>query len=408
MKWGKRGAGAGWCRPSGARAAAVVCAGLLYLLIPAQSALARPRPQVSVQTPAFAFVRSVVTIAGHGSGLSRRARVVLLERQGAGWRPINTGRLRPSNGTFAIRFRAPPRPERIAVRVESLSGSRVVAVSSPAARVVVELRPIVIPARDIASAPPPGKPGVVVLRGRLPGPDHAGRTASASTCPTLPTPPQVGQVTAFGYSTATPYGSLRRINFISVQPPCKITLQTVQATLPELVGNSGASIDYNSLRNVSTGKAASAGTSFTRPLGKAVSCSRGGSASLSGSLSLGITPALHASFSLFGGLSSASFSVTGGASASLSADVQASLGCSLNNVRLVAPFDIATFQGTIGGWPIVVTLRGFIDANASLSASAHAIAGISGNESVTGGVGYGKPTGPCAGNTAACPSSNRP
>jgi hypothetical protein len=77
--------------------------------------------------------------------------------------------------------------------------------------------------------------------------------------------------------------------------------------------------------------------------------------------------------------------------------VQASAGCNLQNVPLLPPFDIATFQGTIGGWPIVVTLRGFLDANVSLSASAHTTAGISANESITGGVGYGKPTGQCAG-----------
>ena len=352
-----------------------------------------------MQAPAFAFVKSVITISGQARSVSG-GRVGLLERQAQRWRAISSGRLPADRGTFAVRFRAPRRPERIAIRVELLSGKRVLA-SSRAAKIFVELRPLVIPARAVVSAPPPGGAGRVVLHARLPGPGHAGRAAGASSCPTLPSPPQLGQVTTTGYSAAAPYGSLTKINFISVQPPCKITLQTGPATLPQLVGNSGASISYSSLRDVSTGRAASAGTSFKRSLGKAVSCSRGGSASLSGSLSFGITPTLHASFSLFGGLSSASFSVTGSATASLSADVQASVGCSLKNFRLLPPFNIATFQGTIGGWPIVVTLRGFVDANASLSASAHATAGISASESVTGGVGYGKPTGPCAGRGIA-------
>ena len=135
---------------------------------------------------------------------------------------------------------------------------------------------------------------------------------------------------------------------------------------------------------------------------------------MSGSLSFGIMPSLHASFSLFGGLSSASFSVTGSANASLSADVQASAGCDLANFPLVPPFDIATFQGAIGGWPIVVTLRGAIDADAHLSASAHTTAGVSATESVTGGVGYGSPTGPCAGRAVGrfypiyCGPTNNP
>jgi alpha-tubulin suppressor-like RCC1 family protein len=207
-------------------------------------------------------------------------------------------------------------------------------------------------------------------------------------------------VTAVPYSPQTPYGSLTKINLVTVQAPCKITLQSGPATLAELVGNTGASINYAGLQDVTTGKAASGGTSFTRALGKAVTCSGGGSASLSGSLSFGITPTLHASFSLFGGLSSASFAVTVSASASLRADVQTSAGCNLNNFRIVAPFDIATFKGTIGGWPIVVTLRGLVDANASLSAGAQTTAGITAKESVTGGVGYGNPSGSCAGHAS--------
>ena len=379
----------------------MACAGILCVLISAEAASARPRPRVSAQAPAFAFVKSMVAITGHSSGISRGARVgVLVQRHGQRWQPVAAGRLRSHGGAFSLQFRAPDRAQRIAVRVELLSGSRVLTVTK-ASRIVVELRPLVIPGHDIVSAPPPGQAGVVVLWAHLPGRVHAGRATTASSCPPLPGAPHVGQVTATGYSPMTPYGSLKKINFISVQPPCKITLQTGEATLPQLVGNSGASINYSTLRDVNTGRAASAGTSFSRPLSKSVACSGGASASLSGSLSFGITPTLHASFSRSGGLSSASFSVAGSAGASLSANVQASVGCKLSNVRLVPPFDIATFQGTVGGWPVVITVRGMVDANARLSASAHTTVGVSAHESVTGGVGYGKPSGPCAGRSVA-------
>jgi alpha-tubulin suppressor-like RCC1 family protein len=363
----------------------------------ASSALARSRPHLVVKAPGTVFIISSVRVTGRAVTVPPAARAVLMAREQGRWRRVAQASLvgRPA-GAFALTFRAPKRRGALAIRIEITKGS-VVIVSSPSKRVQVEPRPLVIPVADVTSVPAPGGAGVVVLHARLPG-AHAGSARAASSCPTLPGTPAVGQVTAVGYSPATPYGSLTKINLVSIQPPCKITLQTVPATLEELVANSGASINYASLRDVTTGKAASAGTSFTRPLGKAVTCSGGGSASLSGSLSFGITPSLHASFSLLGGLSSASFSVTGSATASLSANIHAATGCSLNNVQLVAPFDIATFEGSIGGWPIVVTLRGLVNANASLSAGARTTTGITAKESVTGGVGYGKPTGSCAGH----------
>jgi Putative Ig domain len=373
----------------------VSCAVLSSAL--ATSALARSGPGLVVKAPGTVFVSSSVRVSGRAVRVPQAARAVLMAREQGPWRRVaHASLVRRPAGTFALTFRAPERRGALAIRVQITKGS-VVVVSSPARRLQVEPRPLVIPASDVTSVPAPGGAGVVVLHARLPG-AHAGSARAASNCPTLPGTPAVGQVTAVGYSPATPYGSLTKINLVSIQPPCKITLQTVPATLEELVGNSGASINYASLRDVTTGAAASAGTSFTRPLGKALTCSGGGSASLAGSLSFGVTPSLHASFSLFGGLSSASFSVTGSASASLSADVQDSAGCELNNFQLIAPFDIATFEGTIGDWPIVVTLRGLVAANASLSASAQTTTGIIAKESVTGGVGYGKPVGNCAGH----------
>ena len=108
-------------------------------------------------------------------------------------------------------------------------------------------------------------------------------------------------------------------------------------------------------------------------------------------MSVGVTPSLHAHFSIFGGLTSAEFALTGTASTSLSATVHASSGCTLNSTPLLAhPLHIATFAGAIGPVPVVVTLQGQLYIDASLAASADATSGLSATASITGGVAYSK------------------
>lgn len=102
MKWGGRDEGAERRCVGGARAAAVICVGLLWLLISGQAAFGRPRPQVSMQAPGLAFAKSVITISGQGKSSARGSRLVLLERQGRRWRDIGSGRLPGHRGTFAL------------------------------------------------------------------------------------------------------------------------------------------------------------------------------------------------------------------------------------------------------------------------------------------------------------------
>jgi hypothetical protein len=346
------------------RALVTVVALLVLPSIVPSTASARSHATVVVDAPSVAFVRSTVLIEGRVAGTPTSLRVVSQARLAGRWRNVAASRLRRgSHGTFSLKLRAPARPGTLVVRVEAVQGSRVLAVSR-SARVRVDLRPLLIPAQDVVSVPPPGKPGLVVLHARLPGARTA-RATAASTCPTLPGPPQFGQAKVIPYSPAMPYGSLtKQVSFVSVQLPCTISFQTAPATLEDLVGNSGASINYSSLKDVSTGASVAAGTSFSQP-------------------------------------NLVSFSVTGSASASLSASVKGTAKCALpQDTPLLAPFDFATFKGTIGGWPIVVTLRGLVDANASISASADTTTGITAKESITGGLGYGKPSGNCAGRAS--------
>ena len=351
---------------------------------------ASARTRVSVQASAVVFVGSRVRVAGVVSGGHGSYAAVLVRRRRGRWEVEGRARLR--RGRFALTWQAPKAPTTIVLRTEARSrAGRLLGASRPF-RVRAEWRSMALPDKTVVSAPS-GHPGRVVLHARL---RRGGSAAAAGGgCITLQDAPKAGQPVVVPPSPQSPYGALtKRVGGIRFDGPCQLSYETVPATIPELVGNSGASLDYGSLRNVSTGRSASSGTSFQHDW-KDVRCSGGGVGSVSGSLDLGVKPELHASFSPVGGLSSASFSVTGTATASLRADVRGSAQCSLHR-QLMAPKDIATFRGTIGGWPIWVTLRGSLDATGSLSATADTSAGITAAESVTGGVGYGTPTGGCS------------
>ncbi|TML00338.1 MAG: hypothetical protein E6G34_02305 [Actinobacteria bacterium] len=150
-----------------------------------------------------------------------------------------------------------------------------------------------------------------------------------------------------------------------MKPPCTIVVTTVPATLAEALGSNGGDLDLASFKQVSQASssrparpAARTGATFNPGLSRGVSCTAGASAALKGSASIGITPSLHAHFSIFGGLTSAEFLLTGTASASLSAELHASAGCDLKSTPVLAhPLRIATFVGTIGLIPVVVTLQ---------------------------------------------------
>jgi hypothetical protein len=210
----------------------------------------------------------------------------------------------------------------------------------------------------------------------------------------------VGQVLAVGYSPSTPDGSLAKIGLVTIKAPCTINLKTVPATLEEAVGSNGGNLDLATFTEVgqafSSRAARAAGVSaktFGPGISKAVSCSSGAAANLTGSASIDVTPSLHAHFSIFGGLTSAEFALTGTASTSLAAELHASSGCVLKNTPLLPrPLRIATFAGAIGPIPVVVTLQGQLYVEAKLSASAETTTNVDARASVTGGVRYSKGT----------------
>jgi hypothetical protein len=358
---------------------------------PAFASAGMGAPKVSAPLPASVFVSSRVAVIGRvseGSGI----RVVLQQRGGRGWHDLALAKPVKS-GAFSLTWRTPTRTGQAVVRVAVLKGSRVIT-STGSERVAVGPRPLVVPTSEVISVPAPGQPGAVVLHARLPT-AHTSTAAAAASCPTLSAPPHVGQILALGYSASTPYGSLTKIDFVNVQAPCELAFQTVPATLEEAVGSNGGDLDLTTFSEVGSGSASDSAAhaaavsakSFRPGLSKAVSCSSGASASLSGSVGVSVTPALHAHFSLFGGLSSAEFSLTGSANASLTADVHASTGCDLNRTALLAhPLQIATFAGAVGPIPVVITLQGQLYVDANLAASADTTSNLTASASIAGGI----------------------
>ena len=133
---------------------------------------------------------------------------------------------------------------------------------------------------------------------------------------------------------------------------------------------------------------------FNHDVRKQIECKSGGSASLSGSVAMSLTPAMHASFSLLSGLKSADFSLTGAASASVDAHAQASSGCELKSTALLAqPLHIATFTGSIGPIPVAIVLQGQVFVDANLSAQADLTSSINASTEITGGVRYERGSG---------------
>jgi hypothetical protein len=372
----------------------IVAASLGLLAAPALTSAGMPRGPL-VPIPRAAFAGSTVKLSGIADKPGGAWSVELQERHGRRWRTVGGTRAK-GRLPFSLHWRTPGGVGQATLRVALLKGSRIVAVTA-ATRVAVRPRPLVIPPTDVASLPAPGQPGQVALHARLPS--HGAKGADVK-CPTLAAPPQVGQVLAIGYSASTPDGSLTKISLVTVRPPCTINLKTVPATLEEAVGSNGGNLDlatFTEVGQASSSRAARmAGVSaktFSPGLSKAVSCSSGAAANLTGSASIGVTPSMHAHFSIFGGLTSAEFALTGTASASLAVELHASSGCDLKNTPLLAhALRIATFSGTIGPIPVVVTLLGQLYVDANLSASADTTSNVDAHAFVTGGVRYSKGT----------------
>jgi hypothetical protein len=350
------------------------------LLLPA-TASASPSARVSASLPGTVLANSRIVVAGRVAG----ARSVALQaKQRGAWAVLARVRLHSSHRRFALHWRTPRNTGAVLLRVVALRHGKIIARSS-AGRVVVSLgrfKPgtaaVVGQPTTVSSLPAPGSFGTLILNGFV--------------------NIEPGQVLAFGYSKDTPDGFLGQVTAV-----LHVGSQTILQTRPATLMEAGAhgSLDLSTFHEVLPSGAidphplgafahiASSSGFFNHGLGKNFSCSDGASASLTGQVSVSITPAFHADISLFHGLQSASFTLTGNANASLTAKAEASAGCALSQTELLAePIHIATFVGAIGAIPVVIVLQAQIYVDASMSGKAQACSSVSAGVSMTGGIGY--------------------
>lgn len=210
---------------------------------------------------------------------------------------------------------------------------------------------------------------------------------------------QPGQIFALGYGPHVPNGFLATVTAIGGQGS-QTVLQTRRASL-EQAGAAGK-LDLSNFHEVGPGAqsavrahrvlghgASFSAKAFNPDLTKEMKCSDGASASIEGNISVSVTPSLHAHFSLFHGLTSADFSLTGAAKAGLTATADASAGCKLNSTKLLRdPLHIATFEGAIGPIPVVVVLQGQVFVDGNIAEQANIKSNVDASASVTGGVKY--------------------
>lgn len=361
---------------------ALVCAAITGAALLALSGLAWARAggRLSVVIPRSVLAGAVVHIPGQVTGGGSTA---ALRVRGRHWTTLAKGRVGSALGRFDIRWRPARRAETLTLQVVILQGRRVV-FASRTARVRVarghfapRKKAVVSSPARVAALPLPGNSGTVALNG------------SPAVSP--------GQVLAVGYGLKSPDGFLGKVTAVSSGGG-----QTLLQTQPASLAQAGAvgNLDLATFKQVGSGAgtrraraighaASFSAQAFNPELSKAIKCTDGASASITGSVSVSVVPALHASFSLFHGLSSASFSLTGAARAGLTASAATSAECKLDSTELLRdPLHIATFEGAIGPIPVVIVLQGQLFVDGDLSGDANVQSSVNASDSVTGGISY--------------------
>lgn len=377
-----------WGKWFGARRGLALVLGVVIVVMgvyaTAAPAATKPkRGRLAVVSPGTGFPGYKLVTSGQASGWGPGAVLVLERRQHRRWGRAALARPR-RGGAFVLSWRAPKAVGVITVRVVVVRRSRMLAQRS--ARVRIRPLPIVIPAREITSAPAPGHAGWI--RFKIPG-GRSARAASAAGCVRVPTGPTVykNNFVAIGYNAASsPDGFLGKINLVQCGG---LTggIYATPVTLDQAVGTGSLDLGAGFVQKAGNSSATTASKSFTHSFGN-VQCSGSGSTTLSGNVGVSVVPTLKIVFSGCS-VSSAVFQVTGSATASIGVDAKAGAKCSLSPVPLIKGYyPIATFEGQVGPFPVVVELRGQVYLSGSVSASVDASDQITANASVTGGVQY--------------------
>jgi hypothetical protein len=341
----------------------------------AGTAGAAVRARVVVSMPAA--VSSVGRIVAKGSVVGARAgsAAVLEQRVGGAWRTRSRMGLR-GPGTFSLWFRPRSTARTVAIRVVAVRRGRVVAASRTKRVAILPVAAgaaarFALPASSITSAPAAGAPGVLRVNG--------------------PVAARPGDIVAAGVGTGTPTGYLGRVSGVTTSGGATIVTATPvalidavpQGALNVAIGAAGAASDRH----------ARIAASSDQSLARNVSCSAGGTLSISGSVSL--TPSIKLaahwggySFSHpLGHLDSASVTASLTASARAEAKATGTLGCTLDKTQ-IATTHLPTVTVDVLGLPVVLVPSIEWDIEGDAGASSTIDTDIHGSITASAGIAY--------------------
>ena len=318
--------------------------------------------------PAKPKAAKLVTFKGR-AGARAGGRVTIQRRTGRGWKAIAKGRT-AKRGRFALTWITPSRGGKVAVRAVLGKGSRRasrvrrLAVRRPAKgadRVIVSKRTRIISPSAIESTPAAGQPGRLTYAG---GNDT-----------------EKGQIIVIGRGEETPEGFLGRVTEVE-----RSSGETVVSTVPAQLQDA---VPEGSMRLV----AASVKSARARTAQRArITCVGSAGVSIEHDVTLSAGLVLDGSWTLLGGLQSASVSANASLNASLKAVAAAAGSCSLPQTTLLRVKGPGV-SGFVGPVPIVLTSTLTVYLDASAAAKAELSTGASAGFDASAGVAWRKGAG---------------
>jgi hypothetical protein len=323
-------------------------------------------------------VRVVVARGGRRVAVSKTITIAVLARAGGG-APV-TGTSTPSGPATAT-----PRPP--ATTIPRPTATNPVTTTTPTATTPTATTPTT-PTTPTTTPPPPAPVGATVVPdpatvAGAPAPGEDGQVAisGGSTA-------KAGDVIAVGIGPSTPYGFLGEVT--AVHPDAQgVVLDTTPATLPQAIPD--ADVDQTFDLQDAPGDGAPAGTPAGHTLrfqaDRAADC--GGGKPLDLSATLDITPVLHfeAHWSLAHGVSSASLTAGGKATATVSlVDAAAVAQCSYEKTlwtRTLKPIEFS-----IGPVPVVIVPVLHADLKLEASIGSKLSTAVHGSVTFDAGVSY--------------------
>jgi hypothetical protein len=339
---------------------------VLALIVPpvAHAATRSQTIRLTSTFPAASAPGRAVQVSGRVHSSSGSVRVTLQQQTAGRWITRAQRRLAAHRSAFALTLRVPKSAAgSLVLRVAVFRGNHLAA-SSRVRAVEVKLPVVVVKPRSVKSVPAPGTAGQV----RLGGHENV----------------KVGDVIASGIGPATPFGFLGRADSVHYQAGDTI-VQAHPISLIDAVPEGTLNAALASTASYSKAKAASA---FNQGIGKAISCQDGGQVGLTGSIGLSASANLSAHWNWWEfGVTTASFTGTVTASASLEATDSAKVSCKLAKTPLLAhPINLPSIDVQVGPVPVVITPQVQLYIESEASASASISAGVHGSLSATAGL----------------------